>query len=300
MPIASRKRILLITGAVVLVIAVGWTGFSTYHYVQHDPGFCTNCHIMTDAFDRWEESVHNQIECHACHAPDLGANLRQLWVYWTEPPEAPRHAPELENSVCYECHHTGDTEHPEATPKDQQWREVLAEAGHAEHVGKQRIQCIRCHSTSLHAFVPPSEICASCHKHNTLANSGMAQHCTSCHPFKAIDDGLLPHRSECLNCHEHLDVGGVPFPDGEGVPMHWDCAKCHKPHSKSFIDSEDCRSCHAAAIAESEIHKNPAHGECLNCHSPHIWRLESRSNCERCHADRDEHYPGVSCSNCHK
>lgn len=296
-----KKRGLIISVAAVAVVGFGWIGFSTYQYIQHDPSFCTSCHIMDEAYGRWSESVHSVIDCHACHTPNLKANLRQLYMYWTNPPEKPRHAPELENSVCYKCHHTGDPEHPEATLAGEQWREVLAEAGHQEHVKVQRIQCIRCHSTSLHKFVPPTEICKECHTRLNLGDSRMSDHhCLSCHSFKATGrESLRPIREDCLKCHKAMHVGTESFPES-GAPMHWDCRQCHKPHDKQFLDVEDCKGCHASQIENSPIHAVATHTTCTQCHKPHTWKIDPKTSCMECHAGREEHAFGNACNMCHK
>ncbi|HET9385793.1 MAG TPA: hypothetical protein VFO67_11650, partial [Gemmatimonadales bacterium] len=43
---------LLATAAVVLLFATGF-GAVSWNYMQHDNGFCTGCHIMTDPFQRF-------------------------------------------------------------------------------------------------------------------------------------------------------------------------------------------------------------------------------------------------------
>ena len=147
----------LLVVAGIGVLTVLSASYATYDYVQHDPDFCTSCHIMDDAYALWADSTHSEVTCHACHTPDLAANLRQLWVYLTDPPEKPTHRPEVENAVCYECHRTnGDNGHVH-----EGWENVLEQTGHAEHVGVQKIQCVRCHSTSLHYFEAPADLCKS-------------------------------------------------------------------------------------------------------------------------------------------
>ena len=177
----------------------------------------------------------------------------------------------------------------------------------AWHVGKQRIQCVRCHATSLHKFVPPSDVCKECHKHETLEGTGMDQHCTSCHAFKAINrDTLRPAREDCLECHQEMQVGVEIFPEniegGEAAPMAWKCGKCHKPHTKLKLDMADCKACHEEKIGDSELHAVEDHAECTNCHKPHLWRPDVPKTCtEDCHSDKDEsHTEGNDCTDCHE
>ncbi len=294
---------LLGVATVAVILLTSAATYRTYRYVQHDPSFCTNCHIMDQAYSRWLESAHSQVSCHACHRPDLADNLHQLWVYWTDPPDKPTHAPEIENSVCFQCHRTGEDARADApaAPLD----DVLTEAGHAEHVGRQKIQCIRCHSTSLHRFEPPSDICVSCHKHEALEGSGMRQHCTVCHVYTATGrDSLLPQREDCLGCHEAFGVGEEVFP-GEAAPdrpapvMRWACGECHKPHSQPRLTAADCRTCHQAALGAVPLHASPGHTDCLTCHRPHLWKPADTRACAACHGDRAEHSTGLACTTCH-
>jgi uncharacterized OB-fold protein len=282
-------------------------GVSTYNYVQHDADFCTSCHIMDDAYTRWSGSVHSQVTCHECHVPNIADNLRQLWVYWTDPPDKPGHAPEMQNSTCYRCHrqYTEDEPAPEDTPG---WQHVLDEAGHAKHVGVEHIQCIRCHSTSLHKFVPPEEICKQCHKHESLAKTSMDEHCTACHVFKAqARESLLPTRADCLECHKEMQVTEEIFPEasdtGEAESvMHWDCRECHKPHTAIVLEAGQCRECHEEVLDGSELHSVEEHAECLDCHKPHVWKVTQATPCLECHEDKadEDHNEGSFCGECHE
>ncbi|MDF1562725.1 MAG: cytochrome c3 family protein [Deltaproteobacteria bacterium] len=303
--LGRTARIVVLVGAAVFAL-IGWR---TYSYVQHDPTFCTSCHIMDDAYDKWAGSVHQQVTCHECHANDIQANLRQLWVYWTEPPEKPQHRPEVENSTCYECHRVGGAagDHDAGKNEDPNWKHVLAESGHAWHVTKQRIQCIRCHSTSVHQFVPPSQVCVECHKHENLEKTSMDEHCTSCHAFKAINrESLKPARSDCLGCHEEMQVSAEVFPkhveEAKDAPMAWDCGKCHKPHTKPKLESADCKGCHQEKLKDSDLHAVADHDVCTNCHLPHSWYPDVPKTCQaECHSDKtEEHTEGNVCTDCHE
>jgi len=300
--LSGIAKIFVLAGILVVTLA----GWRTYSYVQHDPAFCTSCHIMDSAYTKWSESVHSKITCHECHSPNLQSNLRQLWVYWTEPPDKPRHRPEVENSTCYNCHRLRGAEGDiDAGNGDPNWQHVLAESGHAEHVGKQRLQCVRCHSTSLHKFVPPSEICTTCHKHETLEKTKMVQHCTSCHKFKALKrDSLRPEREDCLECHKKMQVSTEAFPDklpdGSDAPMHWACRECHKPHTKPKLDASDCKACHEKDLGKVKLHSIEDHDTCTDCHKPHAWKPEVPKACMECHDDKgEEHTEGNGCLDCH-
>ena len=292
----------IVMGAVVVGgLCFMAVSYKAYDYVQHDPSFCTSCHTMDDAHELWATSEHSKVTCHACHTPDLASNLHQLWVYMTDPPDKPRHHAEVPNDVCYSCHRVeGDGRERQPSRAN-----VLKQAGHIEHVVKQKIQCVRCHSTSLHSFNPPDDLCVSCHKHQSLLSSGMDQHCTFCHDYRATGrESLQPTRDDCLSCHDVMQVNGEIFPaydavDSEDLPMNWDCGDCHKPHSQPNSSTEDCADCHEVELDLFEIHANEFHEDCIDCHRPHLWGVDDAKVCLECHEDATEHAEGEFCVDCH-
>ena len=62
----------------------------------------------------------------------------------------------------------------------------------------ERIQCIRCHSTSLHKFVPPEEICKQCHKEKSLTQIVFTGPFQYDRPNRAAIRGLANHGSPSL------------------------------------------------------------------------------------------------------
>lgn len=42
----------------------------------------------------------------------------------------------------------------------------------------------------------------------------------------------------------------------------------------------------------------PLKADCLACHQPHTWTAEADS-CAVCHTDKEEHYTGMDCVDCH-
>ena len=290
----SKELTLLASVAGVLAIAALVAGYKGMHYIEHDPKFCTSCHTMGSAYALWEQSGHKQIECHTCHTPDIGSNLHQLWYYATRrPDEVVKHA-DVDHAICERCHTQGGNA--------SKWNHVQDTPGHRVHVGKERVECIQCHSMSLHRFKPPKETCATCHKKITLTAAGTMgeMHCLSCHPFMADDAKrpLKPDRAACLDCHEKRQVGSEVFPAGK-APMKWDCGRCHKPHERLNIGNADCVKCHDS-ITEG-LHKVRAHADdCKSCHKPHGWTSGS-TTCLECHRGIQpaRHHPGKGCTDCH-
>lgn len=291
-----RGRELALLGAVagILAIAAGVGSYRAYRYIEHDAKFCLSCHTMNSAYALWEKSGHKNIDCHVCHVPNIASNLHQIWVYATRRPDLVVKHAEVDRTVCEKCHAGGGNA--------SKWNHIVETPGHRVHVGKERIECIQCHSMSVHRFVPPKETCATCHKKVTLVAAGtMAEmHCLQCHPFLADDSKrpLKPDRAACLDCHERRQVAGEIFP--AKAPMKWDCGRCHKPHEKLYIGTADCFSCHNTMT--EGVHRMRGHGQCLDCHRPHGWST-SEVNCTGCHATivQAKHHPtpGKSCKDCH-
>lgn len=294
-PVPSGRELALLGAvAAVLAVAAGVGSYRAYHYIEHDAKFCLSCHTMNSAYALWEKSGHKNIDCHVCHVPNIASNLHQIWVYATRRPDLVVKHAEVDRTVCEKCHAGGGNA--------SKWNHIVETPGHRVHVGKERIECIQCHSMSVHRFVPPKETCATCHKKVTLVAAGtMAEmHCLQCHPFLADDSKrpLKPDRAACLDCHERRQVAGEIFP--AKAPMKWDCGRCHKPHEKLYIGTADCFSCHNTMT--EGVHRMKGHGQCLDCHRPHGWST-SEVNCTGCHATivQAKHHPtpGKSCKDCH-
>ena len=290
----GRELVLLSAVAGVLAIAASAGSYRAYRYMKHDPKFCLSCHTMNSAYALWEKSGHKNIDCHVCHVPDIASNLHQLWFYATRRPDVVVKHAEVDRSVCEKCHAGGGS--------GSKWNQIVETPGHRVHVGKERIECIQCHSMSVHRFVPPKETCATCHRKVTLVAAGsMAEmHCLQCHPFLAADSKrpLKPDRAACLDCHERRQVAGEIFP--AKAPMKWDCGRCHKPHEKLYLGTADCLSCHNTMT--EGVHRVSGHGQCLDCHRPHGWST-TEAICTGCHAAivPASHHPtpGKSCKDCH-
>jgi hypothetical protein len=143
----------LAVAGVVLVIAVGagiLATYRTYDYVQHDNDFCTSCHLMADPFERFGESVHQELSCKACHQPRTVdralMGIRQIVV---NPEEIEEHA-EVPDSRCEHCHVEGD---PEV------WVLINNSRGHEVHLNSadpvlQDLHCVDCHSSTVHGSGP--------------------------------------------------------------------------------------------------------------------------------------------------
>lgn len=289
------SRILQIFALLFLLFA-GITAYRVYDYTENDPKFCTTCHLMQSAWDRWATSEHRKVTCHACHHASKIESARQVWLVITrQRTRVEKHA-HVPPERCEECHRSGDP----------QWIQVAQTAGHKVHAAKAKITCVRCHSKSLHRFRPAAEICRECHARETVKITGMGQlHCTNCHSFLASKANLLPTRNDCLWCHEKQVAKTVEFsPDS---PMQYECQKCHNPHKK-IPPTKSCETCHPGPFVGRE--KLPEkHQDCISCHKPHTWKVNSSEVCKKCHKSMDRlskpwvHGNGhkiLKCQDCHQ
>ncbi len=279
----SLIALLIISGIIIAV-----EGFNTYKFVEDDPRFCRTCHLMDEAWFKWNESPHAGINCHECHKASMESNLRQLVIYFTQRPEkvADDVHVEIPNEKCEECHFT----------RSEKWPYVADTAGHKFHLENAHANCIDCHGGRIHKFIPENTECLECHSDITMKVKQMNFHCTNCHNFladvKTNGENILPKPQDCRKCHTDKDVI-LPMP--EGAHASSDCSTCHQPHVTA--EPFSCQTCHS--LPDEPIHKNHADKDCKSCHIPHK-QTDIRPTCESCHTDRKDHYPTLSCTVCHK
>jgi hypothetical protein len=299
------RKLQWVIGAVatVVLVSAGVLSAATWNYTQHSNDFCTGCHVMAPAFQKFgsEENAHAELSCHSCHTQPLSASARQLYMWISERPgEIGEHAP-VPSAVCRGCHVTGDT----AT-----WQRIASTAGHRVHLESDssalaEVQCVTCHGLEVHRFQPADETCgqSGCHapEETGIVLGAMADqtvlHCTSCHAFTAdvpalatTDSArgtLVPRMSECLGCHEMRRVLADFEPATE--PHGGQCGTCHNPHEQQTPQEAGATCATAGCHAnwrDEPFHVGASHRQvaerCLTCHLPHAARVDA-SNCEGCH-----------------
>jgi nitrate/TMAO reductase-like tetraheme cytochrome c subunit len=290
-----------------VVALIGVTGFTlagvaayrTYGYVQHDNEFCMSCHLMQDPYEAFARSEHRGLGCKACHQPTMVERSRMALAQVLERPEEIRVHAEVPNSACAGCHVEGDPE---------RWVQIQSSAGHRVHlesdsVSLRGLQCVECHSTSIHRFSATRETCAQsgCHEDTEMRLGKMGRltiHCVGCHDFTrpAADTvsgpvavkPLQPRREECIGCHEMRELLR-DFPADE--PHGAVCGACHDPHRQETpADAgKTCAAagCHARADTLTPLHRGLSPGvlaACVECHPAHRFRADA-STCVSCHAD---------------
>jgi hypothetical protein len=288
----ARRPLLL----VVILLASGGVGLTANYfaqdYMENDPTFCNQCHVMESAFEAWKQSVHRGINCHECHhATTAAKNKMLLQTIFLAPEKVTDPYVKTKGTVnvpfeyCVKCHWRKNPDYPNA-PK------INQSMGHALHVYVQEIECAQCHAgQSLHVFPPAMDLCLNCHEgqvdylHGSVAGEPVVR-CLSCHTDKTRD--IKPDRRTCLACHQQFG----PDPDEQQELMHLQCTVCHKPHDPELTKPkpEVCLGCHKP-IGEHEVHALhlDAVGNCTDCHRAHHWRFtvaEIEETCGNCHEPR--------------
>jgi hypothetical protein len=292
-------KIGLAVGALVVVLVAASAGRVSWNYMQHDNGFCTGCHVMGEAYERFTASEHDTLSCHDCHQQSIFASTRQLYLWVLERPMDIDEHSKVPNARCESCHVTGQAE---------VWQRIASTAGHRTHLESDSsalrdIQCVTCHGLEVHSFVPVDSTCAqaNCHINQRIGLGPMAEqtsmHCANCHefttevPLLATRDSaagtLVPRRAQCFSCHEMQQV--LAEFDVTRDPHGGTCGMCHNPHQQETAQEagQTCATaaCHGDWRAEP-FHVGANHGrvgtECLMCHAPHRAAVDA-SDCQSCH-----------------
>lgn len=296
-----RVKVALVAAVALLAVGAAFAGAKSWHYMQHDNGFCTGCHIMGPAYQRFIQSEHDSLQCHQCHQQSIFASTWQLYLWVAErPQEIGMHA-KVANRVCANCHITGQGK--------EVWRRIASTAGHRTHLESdssvlKNVQCVTCHGVEVHHFAPVDSTCAQAHCHIDikvqLGRMGQQTtlHCVTCHPFTAdvpafvtrdsARGGLVPGNKQCLDCHQMQQV--LASFDPERDPHRGTCGMCHNPHTqKRPADAKlSCATaqCHGD-WRKIPFHTGPGHRrlstDCTTCHVPHAARVDA-SDCAGCHA----------------
>jgi nitrate/TMAO reductase-like tetraheme cytochrome c subunit len=299
-------RVAVVVAGAVFVMAAAWGTAEGWTYTQHDNDFCVSCHVMGDAWTRFQESEHRTLSCHDCHQQSVFASLRQVYVWVAERPEEIGPHAKVPTRVCQNCH---NQERPDST-----WQRVMATAGHSVHLRSDSaalgdVQCVTCHGADVHRFVPVDRTCgqSGCHDDIEMRLGNMAGqtalHCTGCHnftlpvsesaPLDSARGRMIPSRPECLACHamreqlQHTMRELDPAVEPHGAV----CGSCHNPHVQESPAAafESCgqADCHARADTLTAFHRSVrTHmlDACGTCHKAHSWQARA-AQCLDCHKD---------------
>ncbi|AIY89156.1 cytochrome c3 family protein [Geoglobus acetivorans] len=284
----ERRAAMLLLFLIVAGIIVAAEGYNTFMFIEKDPRFCKTCHLMEEAWNKWNQSPHQGITCHECHEASIQDNMRLLVTYFTLQPEEVSDDVHvvIPNEKCENCHFQ----------KSEKWPYVADTAGHKYHLENAKANCIDCHGGRVHKFVPDNSECKKCHSDISMKVPQMDFHCTNCHNFladvKTNGENILPTSQDCKKCHKDRDII-LALP--EGAHSESECSNCHQPHITA--EPFSCQTCHS--LPNKPIHKYHADKDCKSCHVPHK-NIDVRTVCETCHTDRKDHYPTLKCTTCHK
>ncbi len=317
--LTSKGRLIIAILLLIILVGGASVAYHVHDFTENNPKFCVSCHLMQEAYDAWETSVHNQINCHDCHYATPREQNRMLVMTLLQRPEAvePRHGKIIVPwKYCYKCHWETD-ERYSAAPN------IAKSRGHAKHVFTEQIECSQCHAyikedkEGLHHFVPSERFCLKCHEGKEVHGLGMkGLACLACHTDQTAD--IRPNREKCLTCHGNVDQRakialapktadtkhfapdpgmvdkashvGVQFP--EGAPMEFECHTCHQPHGEVKPQQSHCFSCHREIqkVGRHDMHINNVGMECIQCHKPHEWKVNkevAQETCTMCHEYKD-------------
>lgn len=299
--LALRRRgvkVALGVAAAAAAAGVAGAGVAGWNYVQHDNGFCTGCHVMGPAYERFTRSEHDSLSCHDCHQQSLLASMRQLYLWVAERPHQIGPHAKVPSQVCARCHVTGSGRAV--------WQRIASTAGHRTHLESDSaalkgIQCVTCHGLEVHRFAPVDSTCAQagCHVNIQITMGRMrgqtSLHCVTCHRFTREVPALFPRDSargrlvpgvgECFSCHE-MRMLLAEF-DPARDPHAGTCGACHNPHTQARPQdaAATCVGCHAGWRAEP-FHVGARHRrvatQCTLCHQPHAAKVDP-SDCAGCH-----------------
>ncbi len=317
-PFKWLERDMPLKGKIIIAVlllgifsGIGYASFRFYDFTQNNPNFCVSCHLMKPAFETWEASVHQQINCHECHHLAVD-EMNQLLISFVfhRPTEVPdRHGKIIVPwKYCIECHWQINEQYPNAT-------HINKSRLHAKHYFMEQIECSKCHGYITHEFVPEARFCIKCHQGKVVHGMGMEEiACLNCHTDRTPD--LRPGRNKCLYCHGDdkvrqmmieggtLDVTHYKPPEETvkqaikidipaDAPMQFQCYLCHKPHEAVRPDWGNCLNCHRNIfeVGKHNLHVQMMGLQCSQCHEPHSWRVtEARAKkvCVECHPQGDK------------
>ena len=280
--------------------AAAYYGYRMYDYVQHDNDFCLGCHLMVDPYERFARSEHRGLGCKACHQPTMTARSKMALTQIIQNPEEIEEHAQVPNERCEACHVKGNPE---------EWKLIANSAGHRVHLESkapelQGLNCVECHSTSVHEFAPTDKTCAQsgCHEGIKIQLGKMGQmtmHCAVCHEFNrpvattvaadSLPGALTPRSEECLSCHAMRQLVADQFRGDD--PHNAECGVCHNPHEQKqpaeAVRSCATSGCHSQPDTLSPMHRGLRAGalqQCTECHKAHKFAIQE-TQCLDCHKD---------------
>ena len=279
-----RRTVLTVLGVVAVAVwALVFLG--KQRQVQHDPKFCaSSCHhdAKGGASPDFHSEGHANVACQDCHTTSLATGLRLAWDSFRKAGKPVAHGA-VQAQDCIGCHE----KHPA------EWRLIAQTAGHREHTGVKKVDCLSCHSSSTHAPIDrPEAVCLSATRMSGCTSrppcSG-AETCMSCHSYAVSAKNVgLPTTVACAKCHDstadlEASAGGAavrPMKEVNAHALHSGvaCQLCHNAHGIKLKPPEgqpSCAKCHQFEnfqVGNEQRTGPPEHRKCEGCHKPHLPR----------------------------
>ncbi len=289
------------------LVAAG-AGLYNYNYVMHNNDFCSSCHIMDNAWNRFQVSAHKELNCHTCHRQPIWVSTKELYWWVLERRMAVPAHDKVPTAICSECHVQAAV--------DTSRSNVMRTAGHVLHLNSDssalaKVECTSCHGRDFHLFQPNNATCAQsgCHTGTQVKLGAMSQsrflHCTTCHNFRTrVPDAateadakkaVTPGALGCSACHQMSEQ--VLRWDIAADPHKGTCGSCHDPHKQEQPRDAftSCVNCHASADTLTAFHRGlGAHAldQCGACHQAHSWKVKG-NDCLACHKNIYDARPGL-------
>lgn len=292
-PLNTRVAQLALFGLVPALLLLAFSSWQHMaDYVEHDPGYCAQCHASRDQYVVWDQDAHHRVACQKCHQQTVQEAAAMLQAY-VEGGGAARngkkkliHSAWVEDTTCLHCH----------GPRGSSKVSMANSPAHLVHLELPKVGCLTCHARGIHRRSEPETSCQKCHDEKAGKGCASDGNCTACHTFVGGADSLLPSRNTCEGCHQITGVGK----SAHGTDPHMgnlECSVCHRPHVPSGPKVVACNSCHNATANEC-FHGSPGHAGCIDCHKPHMWDARG-VNCRSCHDGAHERAAGDNCRQCH-
>jgi len=306
------KRGLVWVGAIGLVITIGWLALSiTVANTSLSPS-CVWCHEMKPEYDSWRVSVHNRVQCLACHVAPGGSPglllheveaLSEVAAHFTG--NYPRilnkdsslSQKRMTSATCDRCHDMYAKRQVELTAE--------IKMDHPAHLAL-KISCQTCHNRVTHRGARGYPYldgmgmmsgCMRCHlpgKELTIARQKAPSNCTTCHKEPDWTKKIFGKSAAgaddldtCVACHRQRDPRLVAdFSKSKMFKSAVGCPDCHNSHLKKFVAepaAKDCAVCHANAAKKvisgrmafkgyKPPFKTAREVNCLLCHRPHAFK----------------------------
>ena len=304
-------RRLLVSLAVIGIVAVAALAGSSWYYGGDDGMGCARCHEIRPMVDAWSHSSHRGVKCKDCHGSSFSAelrmhakNLQRVWLHARgEVPEQIhiRHqdvTPLVER--CGSCHRQ-ELADWQSGPHGAPYAAIFI---NPEHNANQQLMddCLRCHAQHFEGGI--RDLVTPLDRKGPWTfvkeeDAGLpAVPCLACHSVHRPGEPLAP-RSErgqlagvaqelarpSLALYdrrslEHVSLDLLPLPvmqEGERrVAASPDrrqalCYQCHAPRAGNQVYSGDDRT-------PVGVHEGLS---CLACHAKH--GQTTRASCDGCH-----------------